>query len=226
MFNRKGFTLIELLVVISILAVFVGILLPALGKARLQAKVVVVSVELYQIGLGLEMYGMDNNNKFPPTRADCNPAARKHIYALPQELSDGDYLPGGQIGKIRFADIEDKFYKGCAYKYMAAGPMFDYHGTPFGNQTFYIPEGFPGNPDASLIKYEEPDKSPVSWVLFSVGPKFDIDLESKTFPISKGYPIKESFWYSTNSSKGAITRIRLRKNGRHVGSFEGKKCSE
>jgi prepilin-type N-terminal cleavage/methylation domain-containing protein len=222
MHNRKAFTLIELLIVISILALLIGILLPVLGRARLRAKVVVVSAELYQIGLGLEMYGIDNNNKFPPTRADCNPTARKHVYALPQELSKGNYLPGGQIGPIRFADIEDKFYKDCAYKYIAAGPMYDYHGTPFGNQPLYIPEGFPDNSGTKLIKYEEPDKSPVSWVLFSVGPRFDIDLESKTFPINKGYPIKESFWYSPKKCKGAITQIRLKKSMRYVGSFEEK----
>ena len=221
MFKKKAFTLVELLIVISILAALLGILLPSLRRAQLQAKVVAVSAELYQISLGLEMYGMGNNNKFPPTRADCNPTARKHVYALPKELSDGGYLPGGQIGKIHFADIEDKFYKGCAYKYIAAGPLFDYHGTPFENQPLYIPEGFPGNPDSKLIKYEETDRSPVSWVLFSVGPKFDIDLENKTFPIREGYPIKKSFWYSPDNCKGAITRIRLRKNGRHIGSFEG-----
>jgi prepilin-type N-terminal cleavage/methylation domain-containing protein len=217
--NNKAFTLIELLIVISILALLIGILLPVLSKARLKAQVVAVSAELRQIAISLEMYGMNNDNKFPPTRADCNPTSRKHVYALPQELSKGNYLPGGQIGQIRFADIEDRFYKGCTYKYIAAGPVYDYRGTPFGNQVLYIPEGFPDNPNMKLVKYEEPAKSPVSWIIFSVGPKFDIDLESKTFPINKGYPIRESFWYSPKTSKGAITQIRLKENMKYAGSY-------
>lgn len=185
---KKAFTLIELLVIIAITALLTGILLPALGRAREQAKIVAVNAELYNIGIALECYGMDNEDKFPATRADCNPTARKHAYALPQELVDSGYLPEGEIGRVRFAKIEDKFNRGCAYKYIAAGPVYDYHGTPFGNQHLYIPEGFPDSAKTNLIEYENPNSSPVKWTLFSLGPRYDIEsLGARVFPFTKDF---------------------------------------
>ena len=90
---KKAFTLVELLVVISIIALLMGILLPSLSQARLQAKIVAVNVELRQIGLALECYYFDNE-KYPPTREDCHTGALKdHLYQLPKELAEGGYLP-------------------------------------------------------------------------------------------------------------------------------------
>ena len=56
MSRRKGFTLIELLVVVAIIALLVAILVPTLTGARRQAKVVVCSSNLHQIGAGLAIY--------------------------------------------------------------------------------------------------------------------------------------------------------------------------
>lgn len=60
---RHGFTLIELLVVVSIIALLVSILLPALSRARDQAKQTVCLVHMRQFGMALLMYA-DNNNDF------------------------------------------------------------------------------------------------------------------------------------------------------------------
>jgi prepilin-type N-terminal cleavage/methylation domain-containing protein len=57
--SRKGFTIIELLVVISIIALLVGILLPAIGKARDNARVNVSKNNLRQIGTALKTYASD-----------------------------------------------------------------------------------------------------------------------------------------------------------------------
>ncbi len=61
---KKAFTLIELLVVISIIAVLMGIMMPALGKARKKAQGVVCISNLKQISIGMYNYLQDNNNTF------------------------------------------------------------------------------------------------------------------------------------------------------------------
>ena len=60
---KAGFTLVELLVVISIIALLVSILLPALKNARDQADRVVCKSHLHQVGLGVLMYASDNEEK-------------------------------------------------------------------------------------------------------------------------------------------------------------------
>ncbi|MHC5008379.1 MAG: type II secretion system protein, partial [Planctomycetota bacterium] len=52
----KGFTIIELLVVVSIIALLVGILLPAIGKARDNARVNTSKSNLRQIGIAHKTY--------------------------------------------------------------------------------------------------------------------------------------------------------------------------
>ncbi|HOC03270.1 MAG TPA: prepilin-type N-terminal cleavage/methylation domain-containing protein [Candidatus Ratteibacteria bacterium] len=63
--KKKGFTLIELLVVIAIIAILASMLLPALSRARENARRAVCISHLKQIGLALEMYADDNNEFYP-----------------------------------------------------------------------------------------------------------------------------------------------------------------
>ncbi|HAI10989.1 MAG TPA: hypothetical protein DCM28_04750 [Phycisphaerales bacterium] len=63
--NNKGFTLIELLVVISIVALLISILLPALAMARHTALQTRCASGLKQIGIGFVLYAEDYEQYFP-----------------------------------------------------------------------------------------------------------------------------------------------------------------
>ncbi len=62
---RAGFTLIELLVVIAVIALLMAILLPALQRAKDQARDVICRSNLRGVGTGILMYLEDNDHKMP-----------------------------------------------------------------------------------------------------------------------------------------------------------------
>src|SRR5262245_30581589 len=63
--REDAFTLVELLVVIGIIAVLIGILLPALGRARAQARAVACQANLRQIGQGIYIYAEVHKGVLP-----------------------------------------------------------------------------------------------------------------------------------------------------------------
>ncbi len=63
--RERGFTLIELLVVVAVIAVLIGVLLPALGKARSAAQRVACASGQRQLVILFTSYAVDNKESYP-----------------------------------------------------------------------------------------------------------------------------------------------------------------
>jgi prepilin-type N-terminal cleavage/methylation domain-containing protein len=94
--NSCGFTLVELLVVISIVAILIALLLPALGRAREQARRAVCMANQRQMCIAAETYANDHHEFYPVTDPYAGNeymlmAAAQHDYLI------DNYLTGNRL---------------------------------------------------------------------------------------------------------------------------------
>jgi prepilin-type N-terminal cleavage/methylation domain-containing protein/prepilin-type processing-associated H-X9-DG protein len=80
---RRGFTLVELLVVVSIIAVLIGLLLPAVQASRAAARRTQCASNLRQVGLAMGQFCDAHRGRFPDTsHNEANDSDQSWIYTI------------------------------------------------------------------------------------------------------------------------------------------------
>ena len=130
----KGFTLIELLVVISIIALLVSILMPALNRAREQAKMVVCLSNHSSLLKAWTMYSADHDGQLANghTLRNGDLFDDSKSWVEPPINENGNYT--GDNGTLLLEDEKRGIMKGTLYRYL---DTLEVYSCPSDNRTKY-----------------------------------------------------------------------------------------
>jgi len=183
--TRTGFTLIELLVVISIIALLISILLPALAGARRIAQRVKCLASMADIGKQFVQYGTDNNQAIPgaPSGSGAYLLNEPAAYGAATQIWDfqgpiaqaaglGFTLPdrGGDTTGVarRFNELRG-YFRCASNKFLSvqfagpqagAGPMVSYNTCRY--QLFVGSDG-QGTPGIEKVPSNHSEQIPSNW---------------------------------------------------------------
>lgn len=107
-FGETGvaFTLIELLVVIAVISILAALLLPVLGRAKESAKGAACMSNLRQVGIALQLYVQENNNRLPVMRdraqsSTNDPGSTPGTASSTNQLPSPDQVLSNHLGNVR-----------------------------------------------------------------------------------------------------------------------------
>jgi len=115
---KRAFTLVELLIVIAIIAMLIAILMPALGRAREQARQVKCASNIRQILYSISMYANDNKGKLPIPGQRLFAGFLKDPYDNHGDLPGSDYEAIVVTGDFSTGHIDYVWDHGSLWSYV------------------------------------------------------------------------------------------------------------
>ena len=111
---QRAFTLIELLVVISIIALIIGIILPALGAARKRARIIACTTNVKNTTTAMLIYLNENHHTFPASNrrgfdGDPNDKFRRQALSYHNLVGQkGVWTKTVEVGKPGQTEVPDR----------------------------------------------------------------------------------------------------------------------
>ena len=205
--RTQGFTLIELLVVISIIALLITLLLPAIEGARDAAQVTGCANNQHQILIAMHTWGADNDGKFPPgTGYHGSPGFDRTVphrgvrgsgdyfdelvpeYIEPPEVW---YCPGGVL-------FSDSGWNSGA-RHSTSNPLWDFADHQPSNAYFTENILVDLKPKAGYTDIPRKTSDPADWVVVNDGTYFDLQNDSH---IAGNHPGRFPIWGLGSSVSG------------------------
>ena len=98
--TQRAFTIIELLVVVSIIALLVGILLPAIGKAREQANLTRSQANLRQLAIAAQTYAAEfADRQYTSIDDTISTYGDDYVSAVNGFFNANGYVPSIELGR-------------------------------------------------------------------------------------------------------------------------------
>jgi prepilin-type N-terminal cleavage/methylation domain-containing protein len=149
--SRHGFSLVELLVVIAVVSLLIGLLVPALHRARDSARLTTCRLNLRQLGIGWTMYAGDHKERVMPL-----------AYTSPEDTNGGPFIYwwGDEGGPDRPSDHSVGFIAPYLDASLGQRSVFECPSQPWGTYTPQGPHAQPTTTYGYNGYYLSPSKTP------------------------------------------------------------------